>query len=167
MSMFLPGLFKEKEARAAIVGGLIGGFLPSIVSVFCVYYTYTTNVTVQIRQQKFEVITRYSQSSDKIVDSLNTITSSMNNQRPMDEAKTAVSQFAGRQIMEVSDIKRTFPKVKELNDYMESIEEYNRTVQSVSSAADVKDWVMAFDRAINARTAALAALYKEIGIENN
>jgi hypothetical protein len=147
-----------------MIAGIVGGLPATIVAVVCVFLTYNNTVASQNRQIQIDLIARFDQSSNQIVDAGTMFLSAITENKDLGPAKKVIASLAGRQLLETQDLLRAFGDEKKVLTYQDALKEFNTIADGTQSAADIKGWAESFGHVIDAKIALTDSLYKKIGL---
>src|SRR5580692_7149277 len=89
-----------------LLAALIGALLPTIASMVCVWLTYSYTSEAQNRQVKIDLVARFDQSSNQIVDAGGMFLISINNNSEnIEEARKFIATLSGKQMIEADSLK--------------------------------------------------------------
>jgi transcriptional regulator with PAS, ATPase and Fis domain len=148
----------------------IGGYttpalsiIAMLISLYSVRENAASSERLQVKQQQGEVIKGFDVSSNQIVDAGGKFLTALSEEKDLSDSKITVSNFAGRQVLELETVARTFKSDISIIDYRNAVSDFNKTAQSVKSAKDMKILVESFGKAVDARNNLLDNLHYRTG----
>jgi hypothetical protein len=149
-----------------MLAAFAGALLPTIISVVCVWLTYSYTSESQDRQLKITLVASFDQTSNQIVDAGGMFLASINNNsNNIEEARKIIATLSGKQMLETDSLKNTFGDVGEIASYQEALKDFRNVAYSTQTAADIKPWAESFGKVIDAKITLTSKLYHQLGIK--
>jgi hypothetical protein len=158
---FSVNKFAQHPAGAAVLGGLPA----AIVSIICVIITIVNNSSSQNRQVELDLVAKFDQSSNQIVNAGSMFLSAINNSKNLDESKKFIATLSGTQIIETESLKHAFGDVAEIDSYQNAVKEFQTVASSTRSAEDIKVWAESFGKVVDAKISLTNKLYNKLGMK--
>ncbi len=137
--------------------------LAIIVSSYGTYYTTVSADKLQLRQSQGEVIKNFDLSSNQIIDTGGKFLTDLSEEKDLSESKRLVSNFAGKQVLDIEALNRTFMPDELVISYRNAVGDFNKTAQSIRSAKDMKLLIESFGQVVDTRNNLINKLHYRNG----
>jgi hypothetical protein len=148
----------------AVIAAVVASALALIISVVGNVATYYINSASQSRQTHIEEAVRFNQSTDRVFAASREFIEAINGSKNLDTEKEKINDEISSVILESERLRTFYHDNAILERYLNTLQEFKRTVQSTSSAADIGVWVSSFDNMLAARDRLSISVYKSLGI---
>jgi hypothetical protein len=135
-----------------------------LVSVPSAWLSYHYSTVSQDRQLKIEQIFKFESSSAQIVEAVGDFVAALNARSDLAEAKKRIAASTTNEIDASEHLHSLFPKVNDIEKYMDALAEFNKVSQSTSSAMDIKPWMESLDKMNGLRHKATKSVKESISL---
>lgn len=144
---------------------LVGALIPGAFSGGAAYYAYTASVIVQDRQRFIDELRKLDDANAKLVEAGAVFIAAINSGTGLDAARDKIRITVAQQIITSAEVKRILSKNDEKfsTDYNSALADLNRVTQTTASVTDMRPWVEAFGRAIDAKSNLSQAIGGKVG----
>jgi hypothetical protein len=164
--------FIKRHEANALLAALVASVFSIIVGSGSVYYTYISSIKTQDRQAKLEALANFEQDSSKVVDAvgefilvINSSKDAPETQKKLYETRKTIMLLTAKQIGQAQGLQRFFVSNRELDAYVEYLEEFNRTAQDTNGPTEMRPLVEGFGRINDTKTIISRELYSKLGIQ--
>lgn len=130
---------------------MAGSIVPTLVSAWAVFYTYSYTSELQLKQAMNELSAKFDEASGDVIDVSIAFIGAINDAKDLTPVKANISQAVARQIANSQKFRKNEVMRKAVDDYVSALSEFNSITQATKDATDAKLWAEGFDKVVASR----------------